>query len=236
MKKILFIVGLGLLAVFLAIFVFRREATAPTANEQKSNPEPVPSSQIPPFDKKKYALNDPTSLWIIVNKSLPINPSSYMPDNLVTSSIGGQLRPEAAKALDVMVSDAKEMGVRLRVISSFRSYQAQKSVYEGYVAKDGQTAADTYSARPGTSEHQTGWAVDLGGNSCDLEICFANTTEGKWLAEHAHVYGFIIRYPEGKQSITGYQYEPWHIRYVGTDLALQLYLSKQTMEEFFGVQ
>jgi D-alanyl-D-alanine carboxypeptidase len=133
------------------------------------------------------------------------------------------------------VAAAVKDGINLVMISGYRSYAAQVSTYNGYVAKDGKTAADTYSARPGHSEHQTGWAADLGNGTCDLEICFGDTKSGKWLATHAHEYGFIIRYPLGKEAITGYQYEPWHLRFVGLELSAELFKTGQTMEEFFGV-
>jgi D-alanyl-D-alanine carboxypeptidase len=113
----------------------------------------------------------------------------------------------------------------------------QKQFYDSYVGQDGQEAADRYSARPGTSEHQTGISFDATSLSetCHLEICFETTPEGKWIAEHAHEYGFIIRYLKDKESVTGYQYEPWHLRYVGKELAAELKRTGLTMEEFFGL-
>ena len=109
--------------------------------------------------------------------------------------------------------------------------------YDAYAARDGQAAADRYSARPGTSEHQTGLSFDVtaADGSCHLEVCFENTPEGLWVAENAHLFGFVIRYPEGKENITGYQYEPWHLRYVGPALAEQLHDTGQTLEEFFDL-
>ena len=123
----------------------------------------------------------------------------------------------------------------MKVISGYRSQYTQTSVYNSYAQKDGVTAADRYSARPRYSEHQTGLAADLGNGTCDLEICFGNTSAGKWLESNAHKYGFIIRYPKGKESLTGYQYEPWHLRYVGKELAIQIYKTNQTLEQFFGL-
>ena len=107
------------------------------------------------------------------------------------------------------------------------------------MARDGQALADTYSARPGHSEHQTGLAVDVGAisnPSCDLETCFGETIEGKWVAANAQNYGFIIRYPNGKDAITGYQYEPWHLRYVGIDAAVAIYNSGLTMDQYYGIE
>ena len=109
----------------------------------------------------------------------------------------------------------------------------QKIIYNDYVARDGQLMADTYSARPGYSEHQSGLAIDV--NSLDQD--WENTPEGKWLSANCYKYGFIIRYPKGKEDITGYMYEPWHIRYVGKDLAEKLYNNGNwlTLEEYLGI-
>lgn len=207
-------------------------------------PEPVRTAQSsgqftqdppPAFDKSRYSIDDPNSLWVIVNKKRPL-PSGFVPEGL-TSVDGVNLKAEAARAVEQLMTDAEKSQVQFKVISGYRSYQSQQSVYQSYVRTDGQADADTYSARPGYSEHQTGLVADLGNinGSCDLEICFANTAGGKWLVEHAHEYGFIIRYLESKTPVTGYQYEPWHIRYVGKELASEIKNSGQTMEEFFGL-
>ena len=126
---------------------------------------------------------------------------------------------------------AAEDGYTLKIVSGFRSFETQYVIYWRYVRNDGQKAADTYSARPGHSEHQTGLAMDL--NS--LKSAFGDTPEGKWLAAHCHEYGFILRYPQGKQNITGYKYESWHIRYVGTDMSYAIHNSGLTLEEYFGI-
>ncbi len=124
------------------------------------------------------------------------------------------------------------------LVSAYRSHDTQKVIYDSEVKGFGQVQADRESARPGHSEHQTGWAADLAGpdKKCEIKLCFADTDEGKWLATNAHKYGFIIRYPGGKESITGYQYEPWHLRYVGTALAEEMHgTGIQTLEEFFDL-
>lgn len=157
---------------------------------------------------------------LIANKSYPL-PSDYNPG--VDST--------AQSALDDMIAAAEEDGISLWVRSGFRSYSTQKSLYEGYVRQDGKAAADRYSARPGYSEHQTGLAFDL--NS--LSQSFANTPEGKWLAAHCHEYGFIIRYPDGKEDVTGYMYEPWHVRYLGKETAKAVYDSGKCLEEYLGI-
>lgn len=119
----------------------------------------------------------------------------------------------------------------MRVCSGFRSYSTQKSLYQKYVKRDGQAVADTYSARPGYSEHQTGFAFDINRAS----MSFEGTKEAVWLEQNAYKYGFIMRYPKGKESITGYQYEPWHYRYVGVERAQKLFSSGLTIEEYYGI-
>lgn len=232
---IILVVLLGLGSVWYVFFGKNESAEAPATENHQTSSQSAEAEEPPAppaFNKNLYSLDDPASLWVVVNKKRPL-PSSYAPS--VTSVGGSNLRPEAAQAVRQLIDGAAKSGVRLKVISGYRSFGTQQSVYQSYVRRDGQAKADTYSARPGYSEHQTGLAADLGGGGCDLEICFGNTPGGRWLAEHAHEYGFIIRYLEGKTPITGYQYEPWHIRYVGKELAGELKNTGQTMEEFFGL-
>lgn len=158
---------------------------------------------------------------LIANKTYAL-PDGYAP---------GGLTKECSAAFSRMQSAAAKDGVKLYIVSGYRSYETQKRIYNRYVAKDGRALADTYSARPGTSEHQTGLAMDL--NS--LSSSFGNTKEGKWLEKNSYKYGFIIRYPKGKQSVTGYVYEPWHVRYVGTDKATKIYKSGLCLEEYYGI-
>jgi len=204
--------------------------------QTESTPQPQQkASSTPALNKKQYSLDNPTSLWVVINKKRPL-PSDFTPPNLI--GIGSaSMQSQAVSAAQKLISTANQNQVSLKVISGYRSYQKQQELYASYVAKDGQAAADTYSARPGYSEHQTGLAADLGNSSgqCDLDICFATTAGGRWLAGHAHEFGFVIRYERDKTPITGYQYEPWHIRYVGVDLARELYSKKQTLEEYFGL-
>ncbi len=192
--------------------------------------------------KSQYDITDPTSIAVLVNKEYGL-PDGYEPDDLVKPDIPfvyeyeevHYLRQEAAEALIEMFEASKEDGIELAGVSGYRSYAIQKTLYENYVKRDGEEAANRYSAKPGHSEHSTGLAMDVAGISgkCAANNCFANTDEAKWLAEHAHKFGFIIRYPEGKEEITGYQYEPWHLRYVGKELAQILTENAWTMEEFF---
>lgn len=159
---------------------------------------------------------------LIANKSYAL-PSSYQP---------GGLLGELTSAFEQLKAGAAQDDIDLRIVSGYRSYDLQRDIYNGYVRRDGQAEADTYSARPGHSEHQTGLAIDV--NSLDFD--FGLTPEGQWLKHHCYQYGFIIRYPEGKESITGYRYEPWHLRYVG-ELAEELYNDGDwiTLEEYFGI-
>ena len=137
----------------------------------------------------------------------------------------------AYQALVRLQNDASSLGYSLPLLSGFRSYQDQNYLYNSYVRKDGEAIANTYSAKPGQSEHQTGLAFDVGAISDN----FGNTESGKWLAENAHKYGFIIRYLKGKESITGYKYEPWHIRYINEEVAAEIYNQGVTLEEYLGV-
>lgn len=183
------------------------------------------------FDKTAQSINDPTSLWVVANKG------RALPANFVPAQIEADLRHEAAAALAQLISGAKNDELALSLYSGYRSYADQTATFNGYAKSYGQTAAENFSARPGHSEHQTGLAADLAAASgqCTLEICFGEMKEGKWLAANAHKFGFIIRYQNGKEALSGYQYEPWHLRFVGVELAAQLNSSGQTMEEFFGL-
>lgn len=174
------------------------------------------------------------SLTVVVNKKHKL-PSDYAP--AIVSIRGGQLRQEAASATEQLFLGAETAGNQPKIISGYRSYSRQQQVYAGYVADSGQQQADTFSARPGHSEHQTGLGVDIGNGdgNCDLMICFGNTQLGQWLASNAYTYGFIVRYPEGKEDLTGYQYEPWHLRYVGVAEATAIYASGQTMDQYYNV-
>ncbi len=141
------------------------------------------------------------------------------------------LTPECRTAFAELQAAAGKEGVTISLLSGYRSYARQKRIYNGYVESRGKAGADAISARPGHSEHQSGLALDV--NS--LSSSFGNTREGKWLAANAWKYGFIIRYPYGKKGVTGYDYEPWHIRYLGKGLAADVYKSGLTLEEYFGI-
>ena len=158
---------------------------------------------------------------LITNKTYSL-PKDYNP---------GDLLPECQAAFEQMKAAAAAENLNLWNASGFRSYELQESLYTRYSNRDGKAAADRYSARPGHSEHQTGLAIDLN----TITSAFADTNEGKWVAENCHKYGFIIRYAKDKEAETGYMYEAWHIRYVGTEVAEKIYNSGLCLEEYFGI-
>ena len=174
--------------------------------------------------KRYVAPKEPEITYIdgilIANKTYPL-PSTYNPG----------VNSTANAALQKMFAAAKKEGLNLFVRSGFRSYSTQKYLYNSYVNRDGAAAADRYSARPGHSEHQTGLAFDINKANSGFE----GSKEAKWLAANCYKYGFIIRYPKGKESITGYIYEPWHIRYLGVDTATAVYNSGLCLEEYLGI-
>lgn len=181
-------------------------------------------------------LDDPASLAVVVNKRRPLVPEDWAPAALEDVE-GHLLRPEAAAAVRGMLAAARADGVPLRIVSGYRSWTEQARTYAGWVARKGPEAADTVSARPGHSEHQTGLAVDVGdGSGCDLRVCFADTAAAAWVAEHGPEHGFVVRYPWGEHGTTGYWYEPWHLRYLGPERARELERSGvPTLEEFSGL-
>lgn len=144
---------------------------------------------------------------------------------------------KARNALKLMIKDARNQGFQLIIISGFRSYLKQMRLFNMYVRRDGLEKAKTYSAEPGYSEHQTGLAFDVASPGLDESIKeqFQFTKESKWLQDNAHFYGFIIRYPKGKEDITEFMYEPWHIRYVGKEDAMEIVNKNLTLEEYFDL-
>ncbi|MFC5124573.1 D-alanyl-D-alanine carboxypeptidase family protein [Pseudoclavibacter helvolus] len=161
-----------------------------------------------------------------------------MSDIGVPSANGHSLRSEAATAVQTMFAAASaEAGLTLDMTSGYRDYGLQTELYNGYVADLGQEAADLTSARPGYSEHQTGLAADISsqGEGCVLEQCFSTTAGGQWLAANAHRFGFILRFPDGATATTGYEFEPWHYRYVGAETSAAMQAAgATTYEEFLG--
>ncbi len=194
------------------------------------------------FNKTQYSLDDPTSIWVVVNKLRPLKPANFTP-TLVTLTVphvsAPQMTQEAGDALLKMFAAAAAAGAgQLQIQNSYRSYSVQVNTHNSLVGSLGQAAADAQSARPGYSEHQTGLAVDVASypSKCDIAACFGQTPQGIWLAANSWQYGYILRYPADKTAITGYIYEPWHFRYVGVALSTEMHNDGiETMEEFFGL-
>ncbi|MFC6333969.1 D-alanyl-D-alanine carboxypeptidase family protein [Paenibacillus septentrionalis] len=202
-------------------------------------PEPDPEPTVEPD-------TDAKSVSVIVNPNYKL-PDNYEPDDLVYPEVRfifnekiekRMLREEAAKALESMFEAAEVDGIYLAGVSGYRSHSTQTALFNRYVERDGYDVAKTYSAEPGTSEHETGLAIDVTSSDgkCAAQDCFGGTVEAIWLENNAQAYGFIIRYPKGKEDITGYKYEPWHIRYVGVELAQQLHEQGLTLEEYYDVE
>lgn len=175
---------------------------------------------------------------LLVNKTYSLS-KDYVPEPLVYPDVQyvdekEQLQAEAAQNLEQLFEDALNDGIELYATSGYRSYEYQKNLYDYYVSTYGEDYANRVSAKPGESEHQTGLAMDVTSRSVDFDLSesFGDTAEGKWVASNAHHYGYIIRYPEGKESITGYKYEPWHLRYVGQEHAYQIATQSLTLEEY----
>lgn len=229
-----------------AIVLFAPRGSAPVADPSETPtasepPVPTPTpTPTPTFPVDKYSHDDPNSIWVVVNKTRPLDPADYAPTDLVVVNIpgGGQLRAEAAAAMQSLLAEfTAETGLSMSSMSSYRSYARQVDVYAGWVSSLGQAGADQTSARPGFSEHQTGWAMDMGAvpSTCAGKQCFADTPQGQWLAANSWKFGFVIRYPDGKTPITGYEYEPWHVRYIGIEAATEMHdTGVTTLEEFFG--
>jgi D-alanyl-D-alanine carboxypeptidase len=187
---------------------------------------------------------DPNSITVFVNKEHAL-PKDYIPEDLVIPDVlfdipGNDerkyMREEAADGLENLFSAAEEDGIILYGISGYRSYSRQYKIFTTNIVKQGKNHTLKYSAVPGTSEHQTGLSMDVSSKSLNLKLVtsFSSSEEGIWLAENAHNYGYIIRYPTDKADITGYEYEPWHIRYVGIDLATYLYNNNLTLDEYYN--
>lgn len=189
-----------------------------------------------------YSVNDSSKNKTEIKRKVnviekPKTPGTYIKGILIVNkkySLPANYNPgvdqTASAALKQLQQAASTAGHNIPLISGFRSYSRQQTLYNNYVARDGQALADTYSARPGHSEHQTGLAFDVG----KLDNNYGSTPAGIWLKENCHKYGFIIRYPKGKESITGYQYEPWHIRYLGVEHATKIMNQNITLEEYLN--
>lgn len=178
--------------------------------------------------------NNPASIDVVVNKKHCLTPLTFVPSDLVTTH-GATLSAKAATSFNQMVAAAAAAGQPFTVSSSYRSYQTQVSTYNYWVSVNGQATADTVSARPGYSEHQTGLVIDVAAGSCALN-CFGGTSQYKWFQKNAAKYGFIQRYQAGYEHITGYASEEWHYRYVGVAVAQDMQARGiKTLEQYWGV-
>ncbi|WP_339253436.1 M15 family metallopeptidase [Sporosarcina sp. FSL W8-0480] len=223
------------------------EPEAEVKEEPKEIEKDVPKTPTPKDEKKSEGITPPASQnksgyiegqilpdeptyvngVLIANKKYPL-PSTFAP---------GESK-EAREAFEEMSAEAKLSGINLTAFSTYRSYEYQTSLYDRYVKRDGVEKADRYSARPGYSEHQTGLAFDIGEVNYEkhwASSSFGETEAGKWVAANAYRYGFILRYPKGKEEITGYMHESWHFRYVGKEVAEEIFKRNITLEEYLGL-
>lgn len=208
-------------------------------NEKKTDSKKTVAIVNANADKEFYSENYESNLedenLILVNKYYHLK-EDYKPNDLITLSSkynkgkNSSMRKEAADAFMEMADAAMLENIIIKNASSYRSYEYQVNLYDSYVKRDGKENADIYSARPGYSEHQTGLCTDIN----TIDESFSNTDESKWLKENAYKYGFILRFPENKEDITGYKYESWHYRYVGKKAAKIIYDDDITLEEYYA--
>lgn len=225
MKKIAKLFGLIIILATIA-FVVGFNLVGDLTNEENINPKKVINT-----------VNE--DYTILVNKTNVLR-SDYTPKNLVklnieflsdTSNESRCMEKKAADSLEDLVTTAKKENIILIGSSAYRSYKSQLRILKEETDKKGVDYADKYVAKPGQSEHQSGLAVDV----TNRVRCFDKTSkEAQWLANNAYKFGFILRYPDGKENITGYNYEPWHIRYVGKDIAKEIYMKNITLEEYLS--
>lgn len=222
--------------------VYNEDGTIDCYIDGKTSVKKLPNSTIKKLADKIDLDSD--SKTVLVNKLYPLD-EDYKADDLVEVDVKfsisykdekRNLRQEAADALKTMFESAQSDGYQLIGVSGFRSYKRQQAIYNNNLLKKGFEHTNKYSARPGRSEHQTGWAIDISCSSAggNLTEDFIETPEGQWVKENCYRFGFIVRYPKGKEDITGYSYEPWHVRYVGYDLARFLYDNELTLDEYYG--
>ena len=206
-----------------------------------STPTPTPTPTPSGFDRTAHSLDNPTSIWVVVDKQRPLQPKTYVPSDLVTPDVPHtnvpQLRRVASHALVKMFDGAKQDGITLYSLSAYRSFATQTSIFDRNTQQLGSATTLKLTAKPGYSEHQTGLADDLGdGTSCDLAVCFESHPAAKWLLADSWRYGWILRYPLGYTDVTGIQTEPWHFRYIGIPAATEMHRTGvKTLEQFFGL-
>jgi len=197
------------------------------------------------IDLTTNSIDAADSLWVVVNKSRGLKPAKFIPQDLITPKFGAlnanpygrKLRKDAGNAAIALAKAMAAAGKgKLVIQSAYRSYTEQDTIHARQVSRYGLKAGEALAARPGYSEHQTGLAMDVSARSqgCQIRVCFGGTKAGTWLAANAYKYGWIIRYPSFATKITGYQYEPWHLRFVGVELATDMHDKKiHTLEQYF---
>ena len=249
---LLILLGIGLFGMLKGKNQPAAESSQPTAEPTSEPVSSVEPTEEPVIEETPEPTMDPSvftdtnSLLVVANKKHRL-PEGYVPADLVSPEIAQvqacTMRAPAAEAIKAMAEAAAADGVTLKISSAYRGEDYQRQLYNGYSASYGTETADTISSRPGYSDHQTGLAADFveqdgSMNGINFNQNFENTDSGIWLRDHAHEYGFIMRYPKGKQDITGYAYEPWHFRYIGVDYATAIYDTDvfYTVEEYFGVE
>ena len=217
---------------------------AEEGSETEEEADDVQDTETDDGKLKKPEIDYDDPYMLLVNKTHPL-PADYKPEGLKDIKYYASDRTassrymvgDAADNFHLLVEAAAAEGHEIVMTTAYRSYGFQQTLWDNYVAKYGEAEASTFSARPGTSEHQAGLCTDVSSPSVNYQLTskYGSTPEGQWLSEHAHEYGFIIRYMEGKEHITGYQYEPWHIRYVGREAAAYIYQEQITFEEYLGI-
>ncbi|MDM8311439.1 MAG: M15 family metallopeptidase [Clostridium cadaveris] len=236
-----------LFLVFCVGFIFGSTAAKPVEIKygdvvQKDEIEIEASAPVSEEDAKSKMIEKNKDILVLANKENDLD-SDYIPEDLrelnIPFSFKGyneqkEMRKEAADALETMIKESQSKGLKLVGVSAFRSFDSQYNIYNNSAKMQGKAHADKYSAKPGMSEHQTGLAIDLSTPSIKNELVekFDTTKEGIWLRDNCYKYGFIIRYPKSKEDITGYAYEPWHVRYVGKEVAQEIYDKALTLEEY----
>ncbi len=246
MKKFrVLVIGIGILTGIIAgSFYLEHNKKVATIIAQRPIISSIPtisaslSTSPTPSPTPSNTCNAPL---VLVDKIHALPPTYVPPDlvyisqyNIPVANTSYQIRKIVVPDLVGMIKDANAQGINLIVISPYRSYNTQAEVYDYYTRTDGVTAANQYSAIPGHSQHQLGTAIDFSTNeiSNGLDQSFADTNAGKWMAENAYKYGFVLAYPIGDESITGYEYEPWHWRYMGVDNALKIKNSGLIMQQY----
>lgn len=214
---VIFLLGWGI------VYFIQHVITRGDSNEQETVKVVSPENEDSPY-------------LILINANYPLEPD-YVPTDLVELQVPADtalsLAQEAALATQMLFGDAQKQGVDLKAISAYRSYNDQQAIYQAEADVNG-IVEGVESVSPGTSEHQTGLALDVSSADVGYQLVadFAETPSGQWIAENAKNYGFIIRYPEGKEVVTGTIYEPWHLRYVGVEDAKKITDNNLSLEEY----